>query len=95
MERDLMECDVSRCGLSFRRKTAVWGIWPCLKQPKARYFTLSAASPLLPRLWRQGRGSKKTASKDRSTYPIFLKETGAGEGIRTLDPNLGKVVLYP
>ena len=24
-----------------------------------------------------------------------LKKTGAGEGIRTLDPNLGKVVLYP
>jgi hypothetical protein len=24
-----------------------------------------------------------------------LKRTGAGEGIRTLDPNLGKVVLYP
>jgi len=23
------------------------------------------------------------------------EETGAGEGIRTLDPNLGKVVLYP
>ena len=23
------------------------------------------------------------------------KKTGAGEGIRTLDPNLGKVVLYP
>jgi hypothetical protein len=22
-------------------------------------------------------------------------KTGAGEGIRTLDPNLGKVVLYP
>ncbi len=26
---------------------------------------------------------------------IFLENTGAGEGIRTLDPNLGKVVLYP
>ena len=26
--------------------------------------------------------------------PFFL-EIGAGEGIRTLDPNLGKVVLYP
>ena len=26
---------------------------------------------------------------------IFLRKTGAGEGIRTLDPNLGKVVLYP
>ena len=24
-----------------------------------------------------------------------LEEFGAGEGIRTLDPNLGKVVLYP
>ena len=26
---------------------------------------------------------------------ILLDKTGAGEGIRTLDPNLGKVVLYP
>ncbi len=25
----------------------------------------------------------------------YLKKSGAGEGIRTLDPNLGKVVLYP
>jgi hypothetical protein len=25
----------------------------------------------------------------------FFEKTGAGEGIRTLDPNLGKVVLYP
>jgi len=24
-----------------------------------------------------------------------LRQFGAGEGIRTLDPNLGKVVLYP
>ena len=24
-----------------------------------------------------------------------LREFGAGEGIRTLDPNLGKVMLYP
>jgi hypothetical protein len=23
------------------------------------------------------------------------RKSGAGEGIRTLDPNLGKVVLYP
>jgi hypothetical protein len=26
---------------------------------------------------------------------IFWNINGAGEGIRTLDPNLGKVVLYP
>jgi hypothetical protein len=25
----------------------------------------------------------------------FLLKTGAGDGIRTHDPNLGKVVLYP
>ena len=25
----------------------------------------------------------------------YMKEIGAGEGIRTLDPDLGKVVLYP
>ena len=25
---------------------------------------------------------------------IFKRKSGAGEGIRTLDPNLGKVVLY-
>ena len=27
------------------------------------------------------------------TAPAWM-ETGAGEGIRTLDPDLGKVVLY-
>jgi hypothetical protein len=26
---------------------------------------------------------------------ILREKTGAGEGIRTLDPDLGKVVLYP
>ncbi len=41
------------------------------------------------------RGAKndKTASRRlRRVHSIFLKKTGAGEGIRTLDPNLGKVV---
>jgi hypothetical protein len=36
-------------------------------------------------------GMKKTANNGG-----FLRfAIGAGEGIRTLDPNLGKVVLYP
>ncbi len=30
-----------------------------------------------------------------SILKAFLEKSGAGEGIRTLDPNLGKVVLYP
>ena len=40
-------------------------------------------------------GKQKTAPKDRSKPLISLRKFGAGEGIRTLDPNLGKVVLYP
>jgi hypothetical protein len=31
----------------------------------------------------------------RADYRFCGMENGAGEGIRTLDPNLGKVVLYP
>jgi hypothetical protein len=27
-------------------------------------------------------------------YMFVVRKIGAGEGIRTLDPNLGKVVLY-
>lgn len=30
-----------------------------------------------------------------SKLQIFLIKSGAGDGIRTHDPNLGKVVLYP
>jgi hypothetical protein len=29
------------------------------------------------------------------SLPAKPRKTGAGEGIRTLDPDLGKVVLYP
>ena len=42
-----------------------------------------------------GAGKQKTAPKDRFNRFIFLKKTGAGEGIRTLDPNLGKVAYGP
>ncbi len=38
----------------------------------------------------------QTCSTALSGYSIdSILEFGAGEGIRTLDPNLGKVVLYP
>jgi len=40
--------------------------------------------------------TKKPPCGGFSHKPLLGKgETGAGEGIRTLDPNLGKVVLYP
>ncbi len=40
-----------------------------------------------------GSGKQKTAPKDRFNTVISLRKSGAGEGIRTLDPNLGKVAL--
>jgi hypothetical protein len=39
---------------------------------------------------RQGRPNGGLSLNDR----FALKNSGAGEGIRTLDPDLGKVVLY-
>jgi hypothetical protein len=67
------------------------GPYRCRKPQRARYISLSAASPPL----RPGPGKQKTAPKHRCNPLIFLMKSGAGEGIRTLDPNLGKVVLYP
>jgi hypothetical protein len=40
---------------------------------------------------RGGVESEKTAEN----RGFSRRKTGAGEAIRTLDPNLGKVVLYP
>ena len=42
-----------------------------------------------------GAGKQQTTPKDLSKQLICGKKIGAGEGIRTLDPDLGKVVLYP
>ena len=47
----------------------------------------------------KGRRPEAQPFNPRSCLPWenhrLLRENGAGEGIRTLDPNLGKVVLYP
>jgi hypothetical protein len=43
-----------------------------------------------------GAAENEKAAENRGFSMLeFLEETGAGEAIRTLDPNLGKVVLYP
>jgi hypothetical protein len=36
-----------------------------------------------------------TSSREHRDCAVFARIFGAGEGIRTLDPDLGKVVLYP
>jgi hypothetical protein len=57
----------------------------------ATIFSLSLP-PCFPGFAEPG-GKQKTAPKDRSKQLISLRELGAGEGIRTLDPNLGKVEI--
>jgi hypothetical protein len=44
--------------------------------------------------WSNGR-ARSGAPRVSAMRPDFRLSIGAGEGIRTLDPNLGKVVLYP
>jgi hypothetical protein len=43
----------------------------------------------------RGRPQAKNGPEGPLNRFNFQKKTGAGEEIRTLDPNLGKVVLYP
>ena len=51
-------------------------------------FPYASQSPTAPL------GKQKAVPKDRLNRFNFLEKIGAGEEIRTLDPNLGKVVLY-
>jgi hypothetical protein len=38
---------------------------------------------------------QREPAKDPNALQLLDRAIGAGEGIRTLDPDLGKVVLYP
>lgn len=79
------------------------GAWPkkgrslTLAMPQAAesllHFVFCCFPPASPAVG-SGAGKQKTARKGRSKSLIFLRKIGAGEGIRTLDPDLGKVVLY-
>ncbi len=58
---------------------------------KSAFCCFPPASPAA----REGSGKQKTPRRASAKRLILLRMSGAGEGIRTLDPNLGKVVLYP
>lgn len=47
--------------------------------------------PFLPYCLMQTNGGDKSRTNSSADHDVG---TGAGEGVRTLDPNLGKVVLY-
>ena len=55
--------------------------------------------PNIPLAWTpcgpRAAANRRISVSLRVNYFIGPKKSGAGEGIRTLDPNLGKVVLYP
>ena len=66
--------------------------------PIARYSSADSAPSCFPHASPSSRpmaGKQKTVPRDHAKSLILLRKSGAGEGIRTLDPNLGKVVLYP
>jgi hypothetical protein len=76
------------------RQDKLWSLplpTPSLCPPRLALRCFPRASPGTP----LRAGKQKTAPKDRFNTLISLRKSGAGEGIRTLDPNLGKVVLYP
>ena len=56
--------------------------------PDYAFWCFPHASPALT----SGAGKRQAAPKGRSKSRISLRKIGAGEGIRTLDPNLGKVL---
>ena len=53
----------------------------------------TAALPLVT-IWIGYSGLWRQKQKSPAEAELFMFPTGAGEEIRTLDPNLGKVVLY-
>ena len=60
----------------------------------ARYYAVRCfphASPVFV----ASPGKQFSAPAASANLLVSLKKNGAGEGIRTLDPDLGKVVLYP
>ena len=53
------------------------------------------AMPLRGRAGAAVQANKKAPEGAFVIVPLREGDIGAGEGIRTLDPNLGKVMLYP
>ena len=109
--RDLIEGNAQRLGRTYVPKAVVCrGARPSPRvllaaggrtrrhMPKPTESRLQLASICFPPAspaFASEAGKQKTTPKDRSDSLICLKKIGAGEGIRTLDPDLGKVVLYP
>ena len=88
------DADTSYSEFARSLEAAGYDSFGALPMPKVAARPLRPASCCFPHaspVFQTGAGKQKTAPKDRSKPLIFLRKFGAGEGIRTLDPNLGKV----
>ncbi len=98
VSKRVRDADKSRSGFARSPEAAGYDSFGGLPMPKAAVRPLQHASCCFPHaspVSQTRAGKQKTAPKDRSKPLISFRKFGAGEGIRTLDPNLGKVVLYP
>jgi hypothetical protein len=86
--------DTSGGGITHSMEAAGYDWLSALPMPKVAARPLRHASCCFPHaspVLQTKAGKQKTAPKDRSKPLIFFRKFGAGEGIRTLDPNLGKL----
>jgi len=80
----------SDCGRSYRRNSGDDAHPKSGREPATFRFWL--LPPCFPGFRELRMGKQKMAPKDPSKQLICWKKIGAGEGIRTLDPDLGKIV---
>jgi len=91
------DADKSCSGFARSLETAGYDRFRVLPMPEVAARPLRPAFCCFPHaspVFQTEAGKQKTAPKDRSKPLISLRKFGAGEGIRTLDPNLGKVVRF-
>ncbi len=66
----------------------------CARRSAARVH-LAVRDELLRMTFCEPADASRCERQPQHKLLLLLLSSGAGEGIRTLDPNLGKVVLYP
>ena len=92
----IRDAKTSGGGVTRSLEAAGFDRFMALPMPKMAARPLRHASCCFPHaspVFQTEAGKQKTTPKDRFKPLISLRKIGAGEGIRTLDPNLGKVVI--
>ena len=67
----------------------------CLNGAATSCNSIGGDRDIMVRFDRQRSPGTANPASQSAGKAMITDKSGAGEGIRTLDPNLGKVVLYP